>query len=361
MSIKRFVQLLQCHEKADGVATKEDAMNLIRRTAVLTMYLVAVSMALSCPVHADTQKGPTPPDILHRQAADSILVQIWRAEPGGPKFDAINAVVDKYKQSDAPTQNAIVWLCLVYMRDLSRGILDRWPCCYVVDRCRYEPGIQGLIDVLFQDQSEAMRSVTAESLGEFFKATANATIKDALTQAFRQDPSKRVRDTIAKYLQQVVNPVPNPPDDPHRQAADTVLQQIWDAEPGGPKFDAINAVVQKYNQSDAASKNAITWLCLTYIKDKTRGPLDRWPCCYVIQRCKYEAGIPDLIDELLHDSVECMRSVSAESLGGFYKDTGNITIKNALIEAARTDPSSSVREVIAKYLGKDMPGVNSGA
>jgi hypothetical protein len=299
--------------------------------------------------------SPTTPDQSRRKAADAMLSQIWRAEPGQPKFDAIDSVVKQYKQSDAATQNAVMWLCITYMKDTSRGVLDRWPCCYVIDRCRFEAGIPDLIDVLMLDYVEVVRAVAAESLGELYKATGNTKIKDALTEALRTEKSKRVLDTIAKYIQGAVNPLPNPPDDAHRQAADAVLQQIWSAEPGKAKFDAIDAVVVKYNQSDADGKNAIVWLSRTYMRDKTRGPLDRWPCCYVLQRAKYQAAIPDLIGELSQDSVECMRAVAAEALGGFYKDTGSSAIKDALIRAARTDTSSWVRETIAKYLGNDMP------
>ena len=305
---------------------------------------------------------PNPPDAAHRTAADALLQQIWSAAPGQPKFDAIDAVVAKYKAGDAATRRAIIWLCLTYMNDTSRGPLDRWPCIYVIGRTGYMEGVPAIIDVLLHDEIEAMRAVAAEALGGMYKATSNTDIRDALLQASRTDTSKWVRDTIAKYLsQQVVAPVPNPPDAAHRTAADALLQQIWSAAPGQPKFDAIDAVVAKYKASDAVTRRAIIWLCLTYMKDTSRGPLDRWPCIYVIGRSGYMEGVPAIIDVPLHDEIEAMRAVAAEALGGMYKDTANAAIHDALIQAARTDKSKWVRDTIARYLGKDMPAYGTGS
>lgn len=142
----------------------------------------------------------------------------------------------------------------------------------------------------------------------------------------------------------------NKPDETHRKAADALLQQIWRAEPGQPKFDAIDAVARKYKEGDVATRNAIAWLCVTYMKDKSRALLDRWPCCYVVSRSGYEQGVPDLIDVLLHDGVEVMRAVAAEALGGL---PSNAAAHDALAQAERTETSQRVREVLARYLGKD--------
>jgi HEAT repeat protein len=338
-------------------ASRKDTSKRVRDVAAKYLNLVVVAPVTPVTPVAPVAPVPNPPDDAHRKAADALLQQIWNAQPGQPKFDAIDAVVLEYKKSDAATQNAITWLCLTYMKDTSRGPLDRWPCCYVIGRSGYMQGVPDMIDVLLRDEIEAMRAVAAEALGGIYKATRNATIHDALLQAARTDTSKWVRDTIAKYLgNEVIDPVPNPPDDKHRKAADALLQQIWNAKPGQPKFDAIDAVVREYKKSDAVTRNAITWLCLTYMKDTSRGPLDRWPCCYVIGRGGYMQGVPDMIDTLLHDQIEAMRAVAAEALGGMYKkDTRNATIHDALLQAARTDTSKRVRDVIAKYLGKDMP------
>ena len=343
-------------------------MNRTSHFAICTLCLMAVAVLLPCSTQAQSRPAPAPgstsqyaspasqPDEAHRTAADALLARIWRAEPGQPKFDAIDAVVKTYKESDAATQNAIAWLCLTYMKDKSRAALDRWPCCYVLTRSGYVQAVPDLIDVLLHDEMEAMRAVAAEALGGLYRETGDDAIRDALIQSARTDTSKWVLETIARYVSnEVVNPRPGGPDEAHRKAADALLARIWRAEPGQPKFDAIDAVVKKYKESDVATRNAIAWLCLTYMKDKSRGVLDRWPCCYVLTRAKYSQAVPDLIDVLLRDEVEAMRAVAAEALGGLYIDTRNTAIRDALVQAARTDKSKRVRDVIAKYLGKDMP------
>lgn len=138
------------------------------------------------------------------------------------------------------------------------------------------------------------------------------------------------------------------PDESHRKTADALLQQIWDAQPGQGKFDAIDAVAKKYKESDLAEQNAIAWLCTTYMKDKSRGILDRWPCCYVISRSGCDSAVPDLIDVLLHDNHEVIRAVAAEALGGLPE---NSAARDALLQSERTETSKGVLEVLAKYLG----------
>jgi len=72
-------------------------MNQVRCLTICMLCLIAVSMLVSCPSSAATQtpdsrqyaNRATPPDRAHRQAADALLGQIWRAEPGQAKFEAI--------------------------------------------------------------------------------------------------------------------------------------------------------------------------------------------------------------------------------------------------------------------------------
>ena len=107
------------------------------------------------------------------------------------------------------------------------------------------------------------------------------------------------------------------PDETHRKSAEELLRKVRIAPAGQGKFDALDKVVARYNESDLATKNAIAWLCLTYAKDKGRAILDRWPYMYVLAHVGYQPAVPDLIDELFHDQVECMRKRSAaEALGG---------------------------------------------
>lgn len=338
------------------------------RTNCFMLCVVVVLVMTALPALAVNQLSfPPTPDGAHRAAADSLLQQIWRAQPGQAKFDAINAVAAIYNQSDKATKDAIAWLCLTYMYDKKRGVLDRWPCEYVLSFVKYELAIPHLIDVLFRDEVEAMRSVAAEALGMWYSSTGNIVIRDALMQSAKTDTSERVRATLAKYIDKVMpgpsqdTSFPPAPDDSHRKAADALLQQIWDAQPGQPKFDAINAVVAKYNQSDKVTKDAIAWLCLTYMYDRSRGVLDRWPCEYMLSYAGYGPAAPHLIYVLHNDGVEAMRAVAAEALGGWYKSTGNTAMRDALIQSAKTDTSQWVRETIARYLGANMPAYNSGS
>jgi len=303
------------------------------------------------------------PDEAHCQAARILLAPIWPA-PGQVQYGAIDLAVRAYKQSDVATQYAVIWLCLTSIRDKTLALPDRWPCCYVIGRCGYMRGVPDLIDVMLHDEEEAMRAPAAEALGEMYESTGKATIRDALLEARKTDRSKRVRDAIDRHLKRIaapvapvthVAPVPNPPDGVHRRSADALLRRIWSAEPGKPKFDAIDAVVEEYMRSDAATQHAVIWLCLTYIKDKGRTLPDRWPCCYVIDRSMYVQAMPDLIDVLLYDEAETMRAVAAEALGEMYKSTTSATIREALLRAAQLDKSKWVRDTIAKYVGRDMP------
>lgn len=140
------------------------------------------------------------------------------------------------------------------------------------------------------------------------------------------------------------------PDEAHRQAADTLLQQIWNAEQGQPTFEAIDAVVARYKASDEATQNAIAWLCLEHMKDEKREVYRRWPCCYVPARAKCMESVGRLIEVMLRDEAETMRAVAAEALGGLYTETRGTTKRDSLLQAARTDQSTWVRDTIARYI-----------
>lgn len=336
----------------------------ITHLAVCMLYLIAFLLLI--PLVADaaaTSQGqrtasvvaPTPPDAADRGAADALLQQIWKAQPGQPTFDAIDAVVAHYKASDATTQNAIAWLCLAYLKDEKREVHKRWQCCYVLARAKCMPAVPDTILVLLNNQTEVMRAVAAEALGGLYKETGDLAVRDALLEAGRKDSSRWVLEIIARYVGPSAPAppgpgLPNPPDDNRRRAADAVLQQIWKAQPGQPKFDAIDAVVRTYSSSDASSRTAISWLCMTYMEDRSRGSLDRWPCCYVLARAKCMESVPRLIEVLLRDETEAMRAVAAEALGGLYIDTRSTAIRDALLQAARTDQSTWVRETVARYI-----------
>ncbi len=124
------------------------------------------------------------PDEAHRKAADAVLEQIWKAAPGQAKFDAIDDVVSKYRESDIAAQNAIGWMCVTYMSDWSADFQKRWPCRYVIGRSNCELGLPALVQILLHDQMEMMRAVAAEALGGL---PDNAEAHDALVQSSRTE------------------------------------------------------------------------------------------------------------------------------------------------------------------------------
>ncbi len=141
-------------------------------------------------------------------------------------------------------------------------------------------------------------------------------------------------------------------DQPGDSAAQALLEQIQRAEQGAAKFAAIDDVVQKAKESDAAGRKAILSLAIATMKDKSRDVNDRWPCCYVVSRSGDEQGVPDLIQALLHDESNIMRMVAAEALGQLPNNTA---AHDALLLAARGETNQSVRDVLSRCLGQAMP------
>ncbi|MCX6376656.1 MAG: HEAT repeat domain-containing protein, partial [Armatimonadetes bacterium] len=203
---------------------------------------------------------------------------------------------------------------------------------------------------------------------------------EALLQAARTETSARVREVLAKYLGKdmpALEPFPMPPRSPmpppspaprapiriivpsipQRRSAEALLHQIWQAQPGKPKFDAIDAVVRTLKDGDAAERNAILSIFVSAMKDGGLTITQRWPCCYVISHSAFEPGVPHLIQELLCDRSETMRAVAAEALGGLR---GNAAAYDALMQSARHETSKWVRKTLAKYLGDEMPDLQNG-
>lgn len=168
-------------------------------------------------------------------------------------------------------------------------------------------------------------------------------------------PGAMAAQTVAGPQKRAAAVAPTEPDAPYRAAAEALIQPVLQAQPGQAQFDAIDVAAGKLRQSDAATRNAIAWLCLNYVNDKKRDLPYRWPCCYVLTRGGYVEAVPDLIDELLYDTEETMRAVAAEALGGLYMTNGSSLIREALLEAAKKDTSGWVRQTIARYLNGPAP------
>lgn len=341
--------------------------------AVCAICLIAVSVLLPHPALAEGTSGASyTAEQISSTSAEVFLDRMLNQEPGYWQFAALNALIQKAKDADAAGRQHIHSLVVTVMKDKTRAIYQRWQCCYVISGSRDEPGVPDLIDVLLRDESEVVRSVAAEALGKLSDIKA---AHDALMQAARTEASARVREVLAKYLGKdmpalepspmpppvsVVVPSPAPPahvrlvgpSPAQRRSAEALLHQIWQAQPGKPKFDAINAVVRSLGDMDAADRNAILSLFVAAMKDRGMTITQRWPCCYVISRSAFEPGVPHLIQELLGDESETMRAVAAEALGGLRD---NPPVRGAMMESARHERSKWVRETLAKYLGDAMP------
>lgn len=287
-----------------------------------------------------------------RKTAEDLLQQVSDADPGKPKFDAIDAVAKACRESDPATKRVILALFIATMKDKSVNLYQRWPCCYVIGRSADEQGLPDVIQVLLNDPIETMRAVAAETLGAL---KTNPVVHDALMQSARTETAKAVRNVLARYLGKEMPAVqPIIATDAQRKTAEDLLQQLWKAGPGIPKFEAIDAVAKACRESDPATKRVILSLFITTMKDKSVNVYQRWPCCYVIGRSTDEQGLPEVIQVLLSDPVETMRAVAAETLGPLK---ANNTVRDALMQSARMETAKAVRDVLAKYLGAEMPAL----
>ncbi|MCX6376761.1 MAG: HEAT repeat domain-containing protein, partial [Armatimonadetes bacterium] len=287
--------------------------------AVCAICLIAISALPLYPAQADGTGGASyTAEQISSTSAEVFLDRMLNQEPGYWQFAALNALIQKAKDADAVGRQYIRSLVVTVMKDKTRAIYQRWQCCYVISGSRDEPGVPDLIDVLLRDESEVMRSVAAEALGKLSGRIKAA--RDALLQAARTETSERVRETIAKYLGKdmpalepsplpppgsVVVPSPRPPapiriivpspafprpirvigpSPAQRNSANVLLQQIWGAAPGKPKFDAIDAVVRTLKDMDAADRSAILSIFVSAMKGGGLTITQRWPCCYVISR-----------------------------------------------------------------------------
>lgn len=135
-------------------------------------------------------------------------------------------------------------------------------------------------------------------------------------------------------------------------SAETFLERMANPEPGYHRFAAMWALTAKAKGSDAVTRRSILSLVTAAMKDKSRTDYQRFQCCYVISGCGDEQGVPDLIEVLLNDKSETMRGVAAEALADF---SNNKAARDALLQAARKETSPTVREVLTRRLGQEIP------
>ena len=153
-------------------------------------------------------------------------------------------------------------------------------------------------------------------------------------------PALAAESGESKYTPQQIQDTP----------AETFLERMQTPEPGYQRFAAMWALTEKLKTADGEARPAILSMVIAAMKDKSRTENQRFQCCYVISGSGDEQGVPDLIVVLLKDESEVMRAVAAEALASF---PNNLAARGALLQAARTETSPRVREVLDRRLGKD--------
>ena len=146
------------------------------------------------------------PDQIKSTSAETFLERMANPEPGYHQFAALWALTQKAKESDAEGRRSIRSLVVGAMHDRHRSEGQRFQCCYVLSGSGDEQAVPDLIKVLSDDESEIMRSVAAEALGQF---PNSAAAHDALLQAARKETSPAVREVLTRRLGKEL-PAPKP-------------------------------------------------------------------------------------------------------------------------------------------------------
>ena len=168
-----------------------------------------------------------------------------------------------------------------------------------------------------------MRGKTPDDAGQ--PATAAAPVQQTNPSAASAHIPDNIRREVEKYLERMLQ---------------------------SDQFVAMNTLAQKAKESDPVTRRAILSLVIAAMQDKSRPIYQRWQCCYVLSGSGDEQGVPALIQVLLHDESEIMRSVAAEALAKFPNSTA---AHDALLQAARQETSPTVREVLTLRLGQAIP------
>lgn len=313
---------------------------------------------------------PPPGDNLYTpeqiQSTDAMLFfqRIGDPEPGYQGLAALRALDEKARMGDAATRRKVANRAMEIIRDRSETSYRRWNCCYILSATGDERGIAVLGRVLAEETDETLKSVAACALGQY---TTDAAQK-ALEQAAKQPHSAQVRESIEKALagefrksegdrESARTPVPR---DPTAQAgnrmysgerirersADFFFERLGDTEPGYHRFAALQALAEKHKNGDAATKEQIVTRAIEILEDRSRSPLQRWQCCYVLSGTGDERGIPVLARVLLEDGNEIVRDVAACALGRYTAEAA----RKALEQAAKLERSERVKASIKKAL-----------
>ena len=305
-------------------------------------FCLTVFVLVPCMVQAQQSDLEYTPEQIQSTSAGVFLERMATPEPGYQQFAAMHALGTKAKKSDPESRWSILQMVVVAMNDQSRGVNQRFQCCYVISDCGDEQWVPCLIHILLNDSSETMRSVAAEALGDFKNSTA---AKDGLRQAAQQEKSQKVLDVINRRLNQ--GDAEYTPEQIKSTSAETFLDRMKQAETGYAKFAAMHALGKKAKESDVATRRTILTMVVTAMNDKSRIEYQRFQCCYVISDCGDDQWVPDLTSVLFDDPSATMRSVAAEALALFPKSA---TARDALVLASHQEKDQRVLEVLDRVL-----------
>ena len=325
------------------------------------------------PQQEGSQPGNYSPDLP--QAAAALLKQIME---GPDQIAAVDSLVKVGRQSDAEGRRAIISAVAAAMNDKRWAEYPRWLCCKVLGGIADERAVPDLIQVLLHEESEIVRYVAAEVVGEFYKNAKSTAAHEGLLQAAGKETSSRVRETLARYLRQEMPAAPPSPaaagaveaqtptgtpqqgisqpgnyslDAIRRTSAQVFLERMVSPEAGYQQFAAMNALIQKAKESDAATRGQILSLVTATMNDSSRPFQQRWQCCKTLGAIGDTRAVPALI-QLLQPYDSGLSGFAAEALADFSKNAKSATAHNALLQAARYSPA--IQEVVARRLGEEV-------
>jgi len=129
---------------------------------------------------------------------------------------------------------------------------------------------------------------------------------------------------------------------------DVFFERLAKPEPGFSPHPAMYALTHKARKADEPTREYIVDKAIACLQDLTRPVHQRWLCCYVISGIGDERGVPALIQALLEDEQEVVRSVAACALLRFRIPE----VGEAMEEAKKREKSSRVLKWVTKWLQK---------
>ena len=319
------------------------------------------------------------PEEIRSTPTEVFLKRILYPEPNCDSFYAMNALIEKAKQSDARARDNEMKLVIAAMLDKRNPASQRWQCCYIISDSGYDAGIPALIQVLSDGETATLRGVAACALGKFPQSVA---AHSALLQASRKETDSEVLEQLEKILgpEMPTGKTPTPtapqstvqahvsetdppagagsgdrmysPEQIRNTSAEVFLERMAKAEPGYQTFAAMNALTDKIKASDPAARKCILELVIGAMQNTKRSVYQRYQCCYVLSGSGDARGVPYLIQILQTDKSANLRAVAVEALSEF---SDNKAAHEALIQAGRTENNYIVREILTRKLGAEMP------